>query len=231
MLINKITIESSDSLTDLCAMGIKYGTDKCPYNQNPHLHKHPYTAVYDFIFGPLRYKQLNIAEIGILDNKSMLCWREYFPNATLHGYEWFDDKISNALQYNLENTSYYKMDVKDAVSIDDGLQFANCKFDVIVEDSTHEFDDQIRFAKIAVKYLKPGGILVIEDIFRHAKEENYQLALDDILKYFSSATFVMTEHNLKHSPGWDNDKLLILYRNDREYNNTLFSSRELRRDS
>lgn len=221
MLINRINIDSSNSITDLCSMGIKYGTDKCPYNQNPHLHKHPYTTVYDFIFGPLRYKQLNIAEIGILDNKSMLCWREYFPNAILHGYEWFDDKIANALRDRLENTFYHKMNVKDEISIESALQFANCKFDIIVEDSTHEFDDQIRFTKIAVKYLVPGGILVIEDIFRDASEQEYKTQLDSLSEYFSSATFVMTEHIFKHSPGWNNDKLLILYRNDREYNNTL----------
>ena len=101
------------------------------------------------------------------------------------------------------------------------MQFANCKFDIIVEDSTHEFDDQIRFAKIAVKYLLPGGILVIEDIFRDASEQEYKTQLDSLSEYFSSATFVMTEHMFKHSPGWNNDKLLILYRNDREYNNTL----------
>lgn len=221
MLINSITIDSTRSITDMCALGIKYGTDKCPYNRNPQLHKHPYTAVYDFIFGSLRYKKLNIAEIGILDNKSMLCWREYFPNANLHGYEWFDDKINNALTYDLEDTSYYKMNIKDEDSIEKGLRLAGCKFDIIVEDSTHEFNDQIRFTKLAVKHLAPGGILVIEDVFRNASEKAYKEKLNGLDKYFSSATFVITEHALRHSPGWDNDKLLILYRNDVKYNNTV----------
>lgn len=221
MLINKIVIDSSYSVTDMCNLGIKHGTDKCPYNQNPHLHKHPYTAVYDFIFGPLRYKKLNFAEIGILHNKSMLCWRDYFPNATIYGYEWFDDKLINALKYNLDNTFYYKMNIKDENSINESLQLVTDKFDIIVEDSTHEFDDQIRFIKIAAKYLVPGGIIVIEDLFRDFPEDFYKNQLDEVSKYFSSATFVMTEHMFKHSPGWNNDKLLILYRNDREYNNTL----------
>lgn len=221
MLINKLVIESSDAITDLCTMGIKYGTDKSPYNRDPHLHKHPYTAVYDLIFAPLRYRHLDIAEIGILDNKSILCWREYFPNADIHGYEWFDDKIANALRYNLKNVLYHKMNIQDEESIESALGFADSKFDVIIEDSTHHFDDQIRFIKIAVKYLMPGGILVIEDIFREAPEEEYKKQLKEVGKYFSSATFIVTEHRLKHSPGWNNDKLLILYKNDVEYNNTL----------
>jgi SAM-dependent methyltransferase len=214
MKINKIVIDSSDSITDLCMLGKLYGTDKSPYNTNSTLHKHPYTAVYDFIFGPLRYMYLEIAEIGILDNKSMMCWREYFPHAKLYGFEYDHNRLTKAVIDNLQNTEYHYMNVKAEESIQVSLEGAGCKFDIIVEDSTHEFADQIRFAKIATKFLKPGGILVIEDIFRNASEQQYVEQLNELSAYYSSATFVMTEHKLKHSPGWDNDKLLILYRNE-----------------
>jgi SAM-dependent methyltransferase len=214
MKINKIVIDSSDSITDLCMLGKLYGTDKSPYNTNSTLHKHPYTAVYDFIFGPLRYMYLEIAEIGILDNKSMMCWREYFPHAKLYGFEYDHNRLTKAVIDNLQNTEYHYMNVKAEESIQVSLEGAGCKFDIIVEDSTHEFADQIRFAKIATKFLKPGGILVIEDIFRNASEQQYAEQLNELSAYYSSATFVMTEHIFKHSPGWDNDKLLILYRNE-----------------
>lgn len=214
MQISKIIIDSSDACTDLCRLGKTFGTDKSPYNTDPNLHKHPYTAVYDFIFGPLKYKNLNIAEIGILDNKSMMSWRAYFSNAKLYGYEYDHNRLTKAVIDNLQNTEYHYMNVKAEESIRVALEGAGCKFDIIVEDSTHEFADQIRFAKIATKFLKPGGILVIEDIFRSASEQQYAEQLDEISAYYSSATFVETEHRLKHSPGWDNDKLLILYRNE-----------------
>jgi hypothetical protein len=214
MKINKIVIDSSDSITDLCMLGKLYGTDKSPYNTNSTLHKHPYTAVYDFIFGPLRYMYLEIAEIGILDNKSMMCWREYFPHAKLYGFEYDHNRLTKAVIDNLQNTEYHYMNVKAEESIQVSLEGAGCKFDIIVEDSTHEFADQIRFAKIATKFLKPGCILVIEDIFRNASEQQYVEQLNELSAYYSSATFVITEHKLKHSPGWDNDKLLILYRNE-----------------
>ena len=87
-------------------------------------------------------------------------------------------------------------------------------FDIIIEDSTHEFNDQIRFANIAYKHIKPGGFLIIEDIFREESEQRYVDALADISKYFSSMTFIVTEHKNKHSPGWNNDKLLVLNRNN-----------------
>jgi hypothetical protein len=91
MRINSITIDSTNSTTDLCELGGKiHQTDKSPYNNVGH--RHPYTAVYDFIFANKRYDKLNIGEFGILYNMSMKCWRDYFKNSTLHGFD-FDTKL------------------------------------------------------------------------------------------------------------------------------------------
>lgn len=221
MRINKLVIDSTNCISDLCEIGDKWDTDKSPYNKNPNLHKHPYTGVYNLLFSSVRYQKLNIAEIGILDNKSMLCWRDYFPSARLYGYEWFDDKIENALSQNLPNTFYHKMNVQSNDSIEEGFKWANCSFDIIIEDSTHNFEDQIRVIDVAYKYMHAGSILVIEDIFRDRDEHRYEEHLINASKYFSSATFILTEHKLRYSPGWNNDQLLILHRNDVEYNNSL----------
>ena len=212
MRIEKLVVDSTDSVTDLCRLGVKHPTDKSPYNESDSLHKHPYTAVYNLLFSYMRYNPIVLGEIGILDNMSMLCWREYFPNATLYGYEYSEMRLQKALSDKLSNTVYSKMDVKDVESIQEGLQ--STMFDIIIEDSTHEFNDQIRFANIAYKHIKPGGFLIIEDIFREESEQRYVDALADISKYFSSMTFIVTEHKNKHSPGWNNDKLLVLNRNN-----------------
>jgi hypothetical protein len=87
-------------------------------------------------------------------------------------------------------------------------------FDVLIDDSSHEFYDQKRIIQSAYKYLSPGGILVIEDIFLAYDEENYNIILEPFKKYFSSITFIETKHSLQHSEGWNNDKLLVLVRND-----------------
>lgn len=214
MQINKLVIDSSDSTTYLCLLGAHWGTDKSPYNIDDRLHKHPYTAVYNFLFSSIRYNEINVAEIGILDNKSMRCWRDYFPKAHLYGFEWFDNRIEAAKLDKQLNTFYYKMNVEDESSITKAFESAGKQYDVIIEDSTHKFEDQIRVAHVAYKYMVPGSILVIEDVFRNADESLYETHLNDLSKYFSSATFVVTEHKLRWSPGWDNDKLLILHRND-----------------
>lgn len=219
--INSITIDSSKSFTDLCELGIKYPTDKSPYNtispvtQHGSGHRHPYTSVYDLIFSPIRYNKIKLAEIGVLDNMSMLCWRDYFPNASLYGFDFDTRYIKHGESLNLPNTTYDFIDVKSIESINSSLEKYG-KYDIIIEDSTHEFNDQIRVCSVAHKYLKPGGILIVEDIFRREIESRYREQLIDVLQYYSTITFIMTEHTLKYSPNWDNDKLLILIRNDHE---------------
>lgn len=210
--INSITIDSTNSVTDLCLLGVKYPTDKSPYNTEGNLHKHAYTAIYNLLFSNIRYKDIKLGELGILDNNSMLSWREFFPNAKLYGFEWFDERLDKAINDNIDCT-YIKMNVKDVNSISEGLSVSGSNFDILIEDSTHQFEDQIKFINEAYKHLNPGGILIIEDIFINANEEDYLKAIN--LEHFCSATFIYANHNLKNSAGWNNDKLLVLHKNDK----------------
>ena len=54
--INKLTIDSTFSKTELCNLGKDFPTDKSPYSEKKH--RHPFTAVYDLLFSninpPLR---------------------------------------------------------------------------------------------------------------------------------------------------------------------------------
>ena len=212
MKINTITINSSDSYTELCKLGVEFPTDKSPYNTESLLHKHAYTPVYDFMFSPFRYKNIIMGELGIYNNMSMLCWRKYFPNATLYGFENNEAYLNKAMRDGLSNTSYINVDVTDSNSIEKAL--SGITFDILIDDSTHNFADQIRIIHSSYNHLSKGGILVIEDIFLSAPHEEYAKEIEDVTKYFSSITFVKTEHSLQQSVGWNNDQLLILVRND-----------------
>jgi hypothetical protein len=212
MKINKLIIDSTNSVTDLCNLGAKYGTDKSPYNTEPGLHKHSYTAVYDLLFSAMRPCAANVAEIGILNNKSMKCWRDYFEYATLIGFEYSHALLDNGKKDNLEDSEYIFMDIKSDESINKALEQAGCNYDIVIEDSTHEFEDQIRFINHIHKWMISGAILVIEDIFRSANEDDYRKALSHLEDYYSGATFIETNHANNFSPGWNNDKLLILFK-------------------
>ena len=215
MKINSILIDSTNAITELCLLGVKYPTDKSPYNNDKNLHKHAYTAIYNLLFSNIKYNNIKLGEVGILDNNSMLSWREFFPNAELYGFEWFDNKLNKAISDNIPNCTYLKMDVTNSVSIELNLLFSQGKFDILIDDSTHIFEDQVKFINVAYKYLKPGGYLIIEDIFINAEEEDYEKAIEPLSEYFSDVTFIYANHVLKYSPGWNNDKLLVLHRNDK----------------
>lgn len=214
-MIQSITIDTTRCFTELCSLGVKYPTDKCPYNQDFNLHKHPYTPIYHLLFSKFRYDfNVRFAELGILNNNSMKCWREYFPNAILFAYDNNNDLINIAKSHNLVRTTYNYLDVSDSDSIHNALKKSGSNFDVILDDSSHEFEHQINIIKSSVTHLKAGAYLIIEDIFKKESEERYYEAIRDYEKYFSTMTFIVAEHELRNSFGWDNDKLLVLQRNN-----------------
>jgi hypothetical protein len=53
-------------------------------------------------------------------------------------------------------------------------------------------------------------MIIIEDISRDEPEETYNNILKDIVHEFSFVSFIITEHINRYSPGWNNDKLLVL---------------------
>ena len=210
MIINKLIIDSTNAETDLCKLGVIFPTDKSPYNCSPELHKHSYTAIYDFLFSSIRNRDLVMCEIGILDNKSINCWRNYFPNAAIYGFEYNSFLIDNARKENLNNVFYDLIDVKDPNSIDNAFSKQNQLFDIIVEDSTHIVQDQLNVICISHKYLKDGGYLIIEDIFKDCDLNVYSEFLNNPNNKFSSCFVVDANHSLCDSKGWNNDRLLIL---------------------
>jgi hypothetical protein len=216
MKINTIHFDSNESMTDLCALGIKYPTDKSPFAPayNGSGHRHPYTPIYNFLFSAHRYAPIKLAEIGILNNMSMKCWREFFTNAKLFGFEYNLNLLENAKSHKLENTSYHFMDVTKEESIEEGLSLYG-PYDIVIDDSTHTFGDQIRIILSAYKHIKPGGILIIEDIFLDYDEDAYSIEIEQVKQYFSSITFVTGLHKNKYSGDWNNDKMLVLHRNEK----------------
>jgi hypothetical protein len=214
--INYIIIDTSKALTDLCVLGAHYRTDKSPYN--PALHRHPYTAVYDMLFASRRYQPIIFGEIGVMSNASMRMWRSYFTTASLYGFEINTETLVAARSDNLPNVHYNFMDSSNPQSIFEALNDTKQLFDVIIEDSSHYFESQMAVASVAFEFLKPGGTLIIEDIFRPWGEARYEEALAPYMKYFSSMAFFETNHKNLWSPGteepwFNNDKLLVMHRN------------------
>jgi predicted O-methyltransferase YrrM len=164
------------------------------------------------LFAGLKNKPLTFAEIGVAGGRSALLWEEYFthPNAKIHMFDSDENFLNNARRMVGNRFVFSKMDV----SIDGDITRALGQemYDIFIDDSSHNFEHQIRIIKEAWACIKPGGMLIVEDIFRKESEEKYAFEIfkTGIFETCSSAYFVVCEHTYRWSPDWDNDKLLVL---------------------
>ncbi len=166
-----------------------------------------------------------MAEFGVMANSSIRVWRKYFKKAHIFGFELKEDLIEKARQENLKNVVYYKLDIRDEFAINykfSQLKKEGVEFDIILDDSTHNFNDQIRIIKNCYKYLKTGGHLIIEDIYsfdENYSEENFYKELKSFIKYFEYIKIIDPDHFNKFTLGYENNRMIILVRNDYKSNN------------
>ena len=193
-MINKINIETTNSITELCLIMARNGTDKSPLvspllsrnDKNSHgalsiidnivdkpcEYAHGYTGIYNFLFQPFRHKEIKFGEIGVHYNRSIKGWREWFSKAEIHGFEWMKEFITNAQADNLSNVYYHYINVLEKDSIHKAMNQAGGNFDIIIEDSCHLLETQVNVIETVHSYLNPGGMLIIEDIFPLIKNKD-----------------------------------------------------------
>ena len=214
---NKIFIDSSLNKSILCDLGAKYRTNKSPFNIKGS--RSGFTGIYNLLFSNVRDKEINFAEIGIEHNGSTKMWRDYFSLANIHAFEYDKKKIENAKKDNLKNTFYHEIDVTIESGIYNNFKKANLKFDIIIDDSTHWFENQINIIKNAIPFLNNNGLLVIEDIHRFRKdysEQSYYNSLKEFKHFFSEVVFIETSDINNYTANWKNEKILLLVRNNKE---------------
>jgi predicted O-methyltransferase YrrM len=211
MRIDSLVIDSTKAFTELCELGMVAQSDKSPYNKIRH--RHPYTAVYSMLFSQFKHAPIRFAEIGIAAGCSAQLWSQYFkhPDTKLHYFD-IDENLFAPCQENLCDTrvTTTRMDVSLDGDVKRALTEFSEVYDVILDDSSHIFEHQIRIIHEAFPLLKSGGLLIIEDIYRNASEKDYAKALANVLEECAAAYFVVCDHEKRWSPGYDNDKILVL---------------------
>ncbi len=213
----KIIIDTSLFNSTLCEIGKNYNTNKSPYNLIGH--RSGYTGLYYLLFSQFQNKELVIAELGIEKNASTKLWRDFFINSEIHGFEFEEKKLKNALNDNLPNTFYHKIDSGNPESIKNAFEKTGKKFDIILDDSTHLFEHQINIIYNSHNYLKENGILIIEDIYKYKsgyEEKKYYEKIAPIKKEFENIFFIETPHVNNFTASWKNEKLLVLIKNNKQ---------------
>ena len=161
---------------------------------------------YDFVYGPtlcrFRDKKGSLLEIGTWNGGSAVLWRKLLPNFTL-------DLVDNDLsQFNHEYLSVLtdtQYDQRDAYT-HQSLQYYKNKrpdgYDIIIDDGPHTLDSQLFVVTSYVELLKPGGVLIIEDI---ASIENMQYLIDNIPTGYNGS-----KYDLRHIKNRFDDIALVV---------------------
>jgi hypothetical protein len=140
---------------------------------------------YNDLFTPFKNTVFNLLEIGIQEGYSMDLWRGFFTKAELHAIDLtWQSTVDRVNQF--ENSNAYLCNGFDEYAL---KLFKDEYFDFIIEDGPHTVPTQIFAAQFWTKKLKPGGILIIEDI-QHP-ETDCELIINSVRNELNLSTRVI----------------------------------------
>ena len=142
---------------ELTAIGIESSTDKAYF--------HNFTSVYERFLFDKRESVKRILEIGVFHGSSIQMWERYFPNAKILGLD-----ITSVYFNERTFGDRVALTLCDATNIDQltsvmaAYSFEPGTVDFIIEDGSHLVSHQVKTLGLAWKYVKPGGLYILEDM-------------------------------------------------------------------
>ena len=119
---------------------------------------HRYISMfYETHMPAYRKKTINILEIGAATGSSLRLWRDYFPLATVYGVE-----LRPLLDKSLRGEPRINATMQDGYT----ESFANSlpDMDIVIDDGPHTLESQLKTIELFMPKLRPGGMMVIEDV-------------------------------------------------------------------
>ena len=169
----------------------RFGTDK--------MTSHSYQSVYDDIFSNYKDSCNNLLEIGFDGGFALQAYSEYFSNACIYGIDIKDNRSET-----LKTNSNVKVFVGDACS-KEAINHFNLEFDIIIEDASHLSEHQIQHFRDFNKYVKKGGIYIIEDIH----ESSLDIVLQETTKIAKENRFTYKLYDLRYIKNRFDDIIII----------------------
>jgi len=181
-LKKKISIDSDNiNINSLDGLFYHYGSDKADFFKKTDNKGHGYSKFYIQKLEKLKNQKINILEIGSYAGASAAALVKYFPMSNIFC---FDINISN-FEYKSKKIHVFGLDInnqnkniKTMNKIVDQYKFE--KFDIIIDDGSHNLSDILIALKFFLKYLKNKGLYIIED-FKHPNYYPYNNNIDHIL--------------------------------------------------
>jgi hypothetical protein len=141
-----VTTEAS-----LDALAVRHDADKSSK-------VHGFTRAYERHFGHLRHSPITLLEIGVGNGASLRMWRDYFPQATLYGLD-----VKDCRKLTLPGVTLCQGAQSDE-SVLEVLVARAGPFDIVIDDGSHLWSDQIASFKKLYPHIKTGGYYAIEDL-------------------------------------------------------------------
>lgn len=173
----------------LTRLARKHGTDKGPSC-------HHFTDIYEAFLSPLRKSARNVLEIGVWKGASLRMWRDYFPDAHVHGWD-----IAGV---DLGDESHISVQVVDQCNREQLILAARSagvlRYDLIVDDGGHHMDQQQTSLAVLFNWLRPGGIYILEDLHTSLMYPGWGIAEDrgnttlQMIERFISEGVMVSKH-------------------------------------
>jgi len=143
--------------SDLIMLARLHGTDKWG--------THQYARHYQTHFSHLRKRRLNLLEIGIggedrpdYGGHSLRMWKDYFPNANIHGLDIHDKSAFEEPRIKIFRGSQADPDFLKQVAAQIG------RLDVIIDDGSHINEHVLASFQTLFPLLAENGIYAVEDL-------------------------------------------------------------------
>ena len=158
---------ASNPMVALCnAAGTDKGTEAYSGKGFPHC----YAISYHQLFSPLREEKFSLLEIGLddaskvsgepLDAPSLRVWRDYFPQATLYGYD-----INDFSVFEQEGTVTFRGDQGSRQDLERFIaEHGEPRFRIVIDDGSHASSHQQTSLAALFRQVEPGGMYIIEDL-------------------------------------------------------------------
>ena len=139
-------------MSTLDKLAKSFGTDKCSDNHN-------YCNKYEKYLPFKRYDELNILEIGVLDGKSLLTWKDYYYRSNILG-----------IDINPDCKKYEEPRISVEIgSQDDGAFLSRTwqkygPFDFILDDGSHQQHHIIDTFNFFYPKMHKNAVYMVEDL-------------------------------------------------------------------
>ena len=127
---------------------------------------HGYIKIYEDIFANSRVAQNNFLEIGVYQGRSVGMWSSYFTASKLIFMDIFD---KSPIFQGAASSLFFQGDSGSPKALEQLMDFTEGQterreFDCVIDDGSHfQHDQQVALGHL-FKYIKPGGVYIIEDI-------------------------------------------------------------------